>query len=138
MGVCEMNHHELAEKLETAKVKGQKLPEIYSAYLTLHGMAVRTEKQNRLYAQILKTEVARSKADQAAKKAAALLRPSKSEKVQARKNEDRKKYLLGAFVLELMQKNGIGAEMMSYESQSFNTWLIRDADRALFGLHPLL
>jgi hypothetical protein len=53
---------------------------------------------------------------------------------QERKDDTRRKVLIGGFVLAQMKKNGIGVQSMTYESVRFMNTLNNDRDRALFGL----
>ena len=53
---------------------------------------------------------------------------------QERKDDTRRKVLLGGFVLAQMKKNGIGVQLMTYESVRFMDTLNNDRDRVLFGL----
>jgi hypothetical protein len=53
---------------------------------------------------------------------------------QDRKDDTRRKVLLGGFVLAQMKKNGIGVQSVTYESVRFIDTLNNDRDRALFGL----
>jgi large subunit ribosomal protein L7/L12 len=53
---------------------------------------------------------------------------------QERKNDTRRKVLIGGFVLAQMKKNGIGVQSMVYESERFIDTLKNDRDRSLFGL----
>lgn len=53
---------------------------------------------------------------------------------QDRKDDTRRKVLLGGFVLAQMKKNGIGVQSVTYESVRFIDTLNNDQDRALFGL----
>ena len=53
---------------------------------------------------------------------------------QDRKDDTRRKVLLGGFVLAQMKKNGIGVQLMTYESVRFMDTLNNDRDRVLFGL----
>lgn len=48
--------------------------------------------------------------------------------------DTRRKVLVGAFILEQLERNGIGAALLTYESGRFADWLTRDHDRELFGL----
>jgi hypothetical protein len=59
------------------------------------------------------------------------------ESSQERKDETRRKVLIGGFVLAQMKKDGIGYPIMSYSSVLFVDTLTRDSDRVLFGLPPL-
>jgi hypothetical protein len=56
---------------------------------------------------------------------------------QKRKDDNRKKYIIGGFIMGLMEKNGISVSMMSYESIQFIGTLKNDSERKLFGLPPL-
>jgi len=51
-----------------------------------------------------------------------------------RANDTRRKILAGAFVLEQLQKNGIGAALFTCEGRRFSDWLTRADDRTLFNL----
>jgi large subunit ribosomal protein L7/L12 len=53
---------------------------------------------------------------------------------QERKDDTRRKVLIGGFVLAQMKKNGIGVQLMTYESVRFMDTLNNDRDRVLFGL----
>ena len=53
---------------------------------------------------------------------------------QERKDDTRRKVLLGGFVLAQMKKNGIGVQSVTYESERFIDTLNNDRDRVLFGL----
>jgi large subunit ribosomal protein L7/L12 len=54
-----------------------------------------------------------------------------------RKDDTRRKVLLGGFVLAQMKKKGVGIQSMTYESERFIDTLKVDRDRVLFGLQPL-
>lgn len=53
---------------------------------------------------------------------------------QERAAETRRKVLVGAFILEQLERNGIGAALLTYEGGRFADWLTRPHDRELFGL----
>ena len=53
---------------------------------------------------------------------------------QDRKDDTRRKVLIGGFVLAQMKKNGIGVQSVTYESVRFIDTLNNDRDRVLFGL----
>ena len=53
---------------------------------------------------------------------------------QDRKDDTRRKVLIGGFVLAQMKKNGIGVQSVTYESVRFIDMLNNDRDRVLFGL----
>ena len=53
---------------------------------------------------------------------------------QERKDDTRRKVLIGGFVLAQMKKNGIGVQSVTYESVRFIDTLNNDRDRVLFGL----
>lgn len=57
--------------------------------------------------------------------------------VQERKNDTRRKVLLGGFVLAQMKKKGIGFNQITYEDARFVDTLKTERDRALFGQPPL-
>lgn len=48
--------------------------------------------------------------------------------------ETRRKVLVGAFILEQLERNGTGAALLTYEGGRFADWLTRPHDRELFGL----
>lgn len=74
----------------------------------------------------IKQEMARKQ------KIMAAMRHNESKK--ARSDDARRKILIGAFVLEQLQKNGISPSMFTCEGKTFSEWLLRDGDRALFNL----
>ena len=95
-------------------------------------MATRAEIQAKL-AAIDQRKADALKALQAKKlklkaKLAQLDRPSKSQ----RRLDARRKILLGAFVLELMQKSGITPQTLSFQGERFFDWLVRPNDQAVF------
>lgn len=55
------------------------------------------------------------------------------DSAQERKDDTRRKVLLGGFVLAQMRKKGIGFDRMTYADARFVDTL-HDRDRALFGL----
>lgn len=59
------------------------------------------------------------------------------DQVQERKDETRRKVLVGGFVIAQMKKNGIGFNEMFHEGVCFLDTLKADRDRTLFGLQPL-
>src|SRR5450631_4652324 len=61
-------------------------------------------------------------------KLAQLDRPSKSQ----RRLDARRKILLGAFVLEQLERTGSSPEGLTFEGKRFFDWLIRPNDRAVF------
>ena len=61
-------------------------------------------------------------------KLAQLDRPTKSQ----RRLDARRKILLGAFVLEQMQKSGITPQALSFQGERFFDWLVRPNDQAVF------
>jgi len=65
-------------------------------------------------------------------KLAQLDRPTKSQ----RRLDARRKILLGAFVLEQLQKAGITPQAWAFEGQRFFEWLVRENDRAVFENLP--
>ncbi len=64
---------------------------------------------------------------------AELNRPSKSQ----RREDARRKILLGAFVLEQLERAGSSPQSLTFEGQRFFDWLIRPTDRAVFDAPPL-
>lgn len=72
-----------------------------------------------------------------AKKARIEARKRAAEQSRTRQQDTRRKVLLGAFLLDQIEKNGIHASMVTYESARFADWLKRSDDRALFDLQPL-
>jgi hypothetical protein len=65
-------------------------------------------------------------------KLAQLDRPSKSQ----RRWDARRKILLGAFVLEQLERTGSSPQALSFEGKRFFDWLVRPNDRAVFELTP--
>ena len=61
-------------------------------------------------------------------KLAQLDRPTKS----ARRLDARRKILLGAFVLEQLERTGSSPEGFTFEGKRFFDWLVRPNDRAVF------
>jgi hypothetical protein len=61
-------------------------------------------------------------------KLAQLDRPSKSQ----RRLDARRKILLGAFVLEQLERTGSSPQSLSFEGKRFFDWLVRPNDRAVF------
>jgi hypothetical protein len=61
-------------------------------------------------------------------KLAQLNRPTKS----ARRLDARRKILLGAFVLEQLERTGSSPEGFTFEGKRFFDWLVRFNDRAVF------
>lgn len=61
-------------------------------------------------------------------KLAQLDRPSKSQ----RRLDARRKILVGAFILEKMQRSAISPQALCFEGQRFFEWLLRENDRAVF------
>lgn len=51
--------------------------------------------------------------------------------------DTRRKVLLGAFLLEHMERAGKNPLAFSFEGKRFEPWLTRDDDRILFGAQPL-
>lgn len=61
-----------------------------------------------------------------------------SEMKAQRAQDTRKKILLGAYVLEEMQHVKHVPSLYKYSEKTFDSWLVRDDDRALFGLTPMV
>lgn len=59
---------------------------------------------------------------------AQLQRPTKSQRCI----DARRKILLGAFVLEQLERTGSSPQSLSFEGQRFFDWLVRPTDRAVF------
>ncbi len=59
---------------------------------------------------------------------AQLQRPTKSQ----RRIDARRKILLGAFVLEQLERTGSSPQALTFEGQRFFDWLVRPTDRAVF------
>jgi len=57
-----------------------------------------------------------------------------AEAGKRRKQETREKVLLGAFLRDVMQQNGISAATLTYEGKRFADWLVKQHDRDVFGL----
>lgn len=64
-------------------------------------------------------------------------RKRKAQQEKNRKLENQRKYYVGAFVLQQLEKNGIDAKFLEFDSIRFADWLTRDRDRAYFDLPPL-
>jgi hypothetical protein len=95
-------------------------------------MATRKEIEDKL-AAIDQRKVEALKALQAKRaklkaKLAQLDRPTKS----ARRLDARRKILLGAFVLEQLERTGSSPEDFTFEGKRFFDWLIRPNDRTVF------
>ncbi len=61
-------------------------------------------------------------------KLAQLNRPTKS----ARRLDARRKILLGAFIVEQLERTGSSPQALSFEGKRFFDWLVRPNDRAVF------
>ncbi|MHB8478246.1 MAG: DUF5710 domain-containing protein [Steroidobacteraceae bacterium] len=61
-------------------------------------------------------------------KLAQLDRPTKS----ARRLDARRKILLGAFILEQLERTGSSPQSLTFEGKQFFDWLVRPNDRAVF------
>jgi hypothetical protein len=95
-------------------------------------MATRKEIEDKL-AAIDQRKVEALKALQAKRaklkaKLAQLDRPTKS----ARRLDARRKILLGAFVLEQLERTGSSPHALTFEGKRFFDWLIRPNDRVVF------
>ena len=95
-------------------------------------MATRKEIEDKL-AAIDQRKVEALKALQAKRaklkaKLAQLDRPTKS----ARRLDARRKILLGAFVLEQLERTGSSPQALTFEGKRFFDWLVRPNDRAVF------
>lgn len=79
------------------------------------------------------TKIEQLQQKKAAIEKAIALERTKAKSAQKRQ-DDRRKVLVGAFVLEQLQKNGLDAASFTYEGKKFSEWLTREDERALFGL----
>lgn len=79
------------------------------------------------------TKIEQLQQKKAAIEKAIALERAKAKSAQ-RRQDDRRKVLVGAFVLEQLQKNGLDAASFTYEGKKFSEWLTREDERALFGL----
>jgi hypothetical protein len=52
---------------------------------------------------------------------------------EKKKNEKQKILLLGSFVLDLIQKNGIPFSAVTYESVLLRDWLKKETEKEVFG-----
>lgn len=64
----------------------------------------------------------------------AIARERTKAKSAQRRLDDRRKVLMGAFVLDQLQRAGTNAATLTFEGKKFSEWLTRDDERALFGL----
>jgi hypothetical protein len=82
-----------------------------------------------------KAEALKALKDKRAKlkaKLAQLDRPTKS----ARRLDARRKILLGAFLLEQLERTGSSPQALTFEGKRFFDWLVRDNDRSVFEALP--
>ena len=79
------------------------------------------------------TKIEQLQQKKAAIEKAIALERAKAKSAQ-RRQDDRRKVLVGAFVLEQLQKSGLDAASFTYEGKKFSEWLTREDERALFGL----
>lgn len=47
--------------------------------------------------------------------------------------ENKRKILVGAFILEQMERDGIGLQLLTYSGARFDAWLTRKSDRVAVG-----
>jgi hypothetical protein len=95
--------------------------------------ALTTTRKGEIMASNAKIEALELKLKQA--KAAKRLQDSRIKAAESKKfraGETRRKILLGSFVLNQLEKNGINAMHMTYEGARFSEWLTRDDDKKLF------
>ena len=82
-----------------------------------------------------------TKIEQLQQKNAAIEKAIALERTKAKSaqglQDDRRKVLVASFVLEQLQKNGMGAAMFTYECKKFSEWFTCEDDRALFGLSAM-
>jgi len=99
-------------------------------------MPTRQEIQDRLAAiEKKKTDALKAlkvKKDKLKARLAELDRPTRSQ----RRADARRKILLGAFVLEQLERTGASPQSFSLEGQRFFDWLVRPTDRAVFEEMP--
>ncbi|MBT0571873.1 hypothetical protein KIK84_16280 [Curvibacter sp. CHRR-16] len=69
-----------------------------------------------------------------AKAQRALARLEAKEKNAVRRVENRKKMLVGAFILDQLEKCCIVPKDLTFEGKSFADWLTRENERELFGI----
>jgi hypothetical protein len=58
-----------------------------------------------------------------------------AESKRSRAVDTKRKVLMGAFVLEQLERNGIEPGLFTCEGKRFADWLQRDADRTVFDLN---
>ena len=79
-----------------------------------------------------------TKLEQLQQRKAAIEKAIAQERTKAksaqRRIDDRRKVLVGAFVLEQLHRTNADAATLSLEGRKFAEWLTRDDERALFGL----
>jgi hypothetical protein len=97
-------------------------------------MATRAEIEAKLQ-QIDQRKAEALKALQARKlklkaKLAQLNRPSKSQ----RRLDARRKILVGAFILEQLERIGSTPQALAFQGKPFFDWLVRENDRAVFEM----
>lgn len=119
-------------------LKGYKTPsKQQQLLLILAAKADRSKTDERNLSALLKAEQAAIKAVQARGKVSAMLRSAeKSEAEATRAKDTRRKVLMGAFVLDQLERSGIGAALFICEGKRFDDWLTRQDERELFGLKP--
>ncbi len=88
------------------------------------------EEQKPKLSRIERLEMELAKAKKLEKLKDARIKAAASKKFRA--SETRRKILMGSFVLAQLDKNGINAMQMTYESARFSEWLTRDDDKELF------
>ena len=66
----------------------------------------------------------------------AIARERTKAKSAQRRLDDRRKVLVGAFMLEQLHRLNADASTLAYAGRRFSEWLTRNDERALFGLSP--
>lgn len=59
-----------------------------------------------------------------------------TEAKKRRADDTRRKILMGAFALEVLERAGVSPDLYEIGGERFKDWLTRSDDRALFGLAP--
>lgn len=93
----------------------------------------RTAGENKQLTALVRAEQARIKAAEENAKANEIIRQQeKKQRAAARTAENRKKILVGAFVIEQLQKEEQNPRGLQMGGFKFMDWLTRDTDKKLF------
>lgn len=93
----------------------------------------RTAGENKQLTALVRAEQARIKAAAESAKANEIIRAQeKKQRAAARTAENRKKILVGAFLLEQLAKQGRDARVLEMGGVRFTEWLTREQDKKLF------